>query len=647
MHPAVSTRRPPTVPRLLVAGALALLLATTLAVAVHTPATASDSRYQIVNGQPAADGAYPWMSAFLENGGQVCGSSVIAANWILTAAHCVVDDRGQPSAPAGAISFSIDTTDWTQPGQTLTAAEVIAHPSYDPVTTNNDIALVRVNEAAQVTPVTLATAGDAALEAPPTTARVIGYGTIATGAAASQTLLQVDVDVADFAACNAQYGGGLFQATMLCAGNPTADPNNPGNDSCQGDSGGPLFVETGGTAVQIGVVSFGNECGVGEPGVYTRVSNYLDWIQGVTGGQIGPGEPDPGPGGQIPTGPDAEVVRLGATDDPVANAIAFSQRIFQEQADFGVLALSGNFPDALGGSALASYLGPLLYVDAQGQLGAETLAEFNRSLLPGATIYVLGGEAVIGPAVVQQLQAAGFDVVRLGGAGRQDTARLVAEEVLATVNEGLDAPFESVIVAFEGNWPDAVTVGQISAFWGIPILLTPTDTLGGPAAAYLEQHTPLNVIVTGGTAVISDGTVSQIEAITGPDSVIRLGGNTRLETSAQITQFNALELYPLFDDVFEVEGGEPFTAPEIVIAVNLRRPDAFAHVLAASTMAGNFGGVFAPLEGDSGTVIDQAVLDSICGLGARVLIAGGPNLVPDSVVAQLTSASAGTGCAAG
>lgn len=632
-------------------------LSTALALLAAPPVRAADegasSDYQIVSGTPAPAGAHPWMAAFLQDGGQVCGASVIAASWVLTAAHCVVDNRGQPSAQADQVSFVVNTTNWTQPGQTLTAAQIIPHPNYDPTTTNNDIALIRVNEAAQVTPVRLAGPGDAALESPPTTPRVIGYGTTRTDGPASETLLQVDVDVVDNATCANSYPG-LVASTMMCAGNPSTDSNNPGRDSCQGDSGGPLFVETGGGQVQIGVVSFGGECGVNDPGVYARVSTFLDWIQATTGG-IGqdappaPDEPvdtppDPGAGGQFPTGAAAEPIRYGGSDDPVANAIAFSQQIFTRPGDFGVLALSGNFPDALGGSALASYRGPLLYVDALGQLGADTIREFQRAVPTGGTIYILGGVAVIGPEVDQQLIAAGFTVTRLAGPGRQQTAQLVAEEVLTRVNDGLEAPFGSVIVAFEGNWPDAVTVGQISAFWGIPILLTPTDALGGPAAEYLQTHAPANVIVTGGTAVVADSTVDQIEAITGPDSVIRLGGLTRLETGAQISEFNTLQLYPAFDEIFEVEGGEPFTAPEVIIAANLRRPDAFAHVLAASTLAGNFGGVFAPLELDDGTGVDQTVLDSVCGLDARVVAAGSTNLVPDTVLDQMRAASAGQGC---
>ena len=92
-HPPVAVlalRQDTPMRRLLLA-----LLAMALVLPLAPSATAED--FHIVRGEPAAPGAYPWMAAFLFDGGQGCGGSLIRPNWILTASHCVADDRGQPS----------------------------------------------------------------------------------------------------------------------------------------------------------------------------------------------------------------------------------------------------------------------------------------------------------------------------------------------------------------------------------------------------------------------------------------------------------------------------------------------------------------------------------------------------------------------
>ncbi|WP_170127923.1 trypsin-like serine protease [Euzebya rosea] len=619
---------------------LLAFLAMALVLPLAPSATAED--YHIVNGTAAPQGAYPWMAAFLFDGGQGCGGSVIAPNWILTASHCVADDRGQPSVAPGSATFVVNANDWTDgSGQTLTAAEIIIHPNYDAATTDNDVALVRTNETTDVTPVRIATAPEQN-PAPGTEVRVIGYGTTSSGGDASNTLLQVDVPIVSDADCANGYGN-LNAPNMLCAGAPTQDEANPGRDSCQGDSGGPLFVP-GDQPVQIGVVSFGIGCGAPLPGVYAEVSTYAEWIQGIVGGGIQPGDPDPGPVGEQPTGAADMVVRIQGQTDPngaVDNAIAISQYVFQTPGVFGVLAASANFPDALGGSALASYFGPLLYVNPDGTLSDATLREFQRALDQGSTIYVLGGTAVIGPEVVTALEGAGFVVERLAGAGRQQTALVVANKVNEVVNGQQAPPFDSVIVAYEGNWPDAVTVGSISGWFGIPVLLTPTAELGGPAAQYLQENLPTQVMVLGGDAVISQNVRDQIQGIIGEDGFVQpLFGASRFETAADIA-FYTRELFTSNDEIFEFEG-EAITEPDVLVAVNLEQPDAFTHVLAASSLVGNFGGLFVAVDGAGG--FRDPIVPAICGIDKQVFAIGSTSLVTDEATQQIQAASAGTSC---
>lgn len=51
-------------------------------------------------------------------------------------------------------------------------------------------------------------------------------------------------------------------------------------DISQGDGGGPLVCNLQGTWYLAGIVSWGIGCGQHDvPGVYTKISQYSDWIQ--------------------------------------------------------------------------------------------------------------------------------------------------------------------------------------------------------------------------------------------------------------------------------------------------------------------------------------------------------------------------------
>lgn len=64
---------------------------------------------------------------------------------------------------------------------------------------------------------------------------------------------------------------------QLCAG------GQPLQDTCQGDSGAPLTMrgrDMEAPYFVVGIVSFGMQpCGLESwPGIYTRVTHYIDWI---------------------------------------------------------------------------------------------------------------------------------------------------------------------------------------------------------------------------------------------------------------------------------------------------------------------------------------------------------------------------------
>ncbi|XP_055328896.1 transmembrane protease serine 9-like [Paramacrobiotus metropolitanus] len=96
----------------------------------------------------------------------------------------------------------------------------------------------------------------------------------------SEALKQGLVNIFDRTNCSV-YWKSLIRETMLCSMPPAADI-----EPCKGDSGGPLVCRRGDGSERVwsveGIVSFGAGCGAKRPSVYTRVSNYVHWIERVT-----------------------------------------------------------------------------------------------------------------------------------------------------------------------------------------------------------------------------------------------------------------------------------------------------------------------------------------------------------------------------
>jgi transmembrane serine protease 9 len=238
---------------------------------------------RIMGGEPSPPGAYPWTASIELKGskprdGHFCGGSFIAADWVLTAAHCVKTET------ASKIQVYGGNNNLDGGGAVHAVDRVIVHEKYDDGTQENDVALIHLSTPYTGKTLRMITAAEAGRLAPAgTSAIVVGWGYTEEGGDVQNTQRRVTVQLLSNEACNAAaaYGGSITSG-MLCAGFAAG-----GKDSCQGDSGGPLSVDDGtGGRVQVGIVSWGEGCGKpNRPGVYTRVSTVQAWVADKIGGR--------------------------------------------------------------------------------------------------------------------------------------------------------------------------------------------------------------------------------------------------------------------------------------------------------------------------------------------------------------------------
>ena len=260
-------------------------------VAVQSSAIDAPDTPDIVGGDEADVGAWPWQAALMATSSftgrpglsQFCGGALIAPTWVLTAAHCT---PGFTTSDIVVVLGRHRLSDSN--GEVIAVRRIIAHENYNDSTLDNDIALLELVSPSSQTPVTMGTSEPAAGDLVTAT----GWGTTIAGdsSSAPDALREVTVPVVSRTSCNQSYSGDITN-NMFCAG-------VTGKDSCQGDSGGPLVLPDGNGWLQVGVVSWGIGCGdVGFPGVYTNLAQFQGWVQGNMSEAEAPGdsfEPDNG-----------------------------------------------------------------------------------------------------------------------------------------------------------------------------------------------------------------------------------------------------------------------------------------------------------------------------------------------------------------
>lgn len=212
---------------------------------------------------------FPYQVSLQVNGGHMCGASIISANWIVTAGHCVDFETEYMTVRAG--------TSFSRSGGTIhKVKKVIRHEKYY---TNEygvplyDIAVISVKKPFKFgdsrQPINLFKKAEKSKAG--VKSIITGWGS--TGSGSPSQLQTVTVPIITKKLCNDAYKnyGGIPKG-QICA----AYYGEGGKDACQGDSGGPLAID----GRLAGIVSWGNGCADPDyPGVYTEIAHYRDWIK--------------------------------------------------------------------------------------------------------------------------------------------------------------------------------------------------------------------------------------------------------------------------------------------------------------------------------------------------------------------------------
>lgn len=165
----------------------------------------------------------------------------------------------------------------------MPVADIIPHPDYNRLTVDNDIGLLRLSAPVKYTnyiiPACLPSRGlaEGVLHQNGTITYVTGWGKVnETDTRYSAAINIIQIPLVDRSTCSQAMVNNVTE-NVLCAG-----VLGQIQDACVGDSGGPMMVQYRETWFLIGLVSWGEGCGQKDKlGVYTKVSNYLEWIDRV------------------------------------------------------------------------------------------------------------------------------------------------------------------------------------------------------------------------------------------------------------------------------------------------------------------------------------------------------------------------------
>ncbi len=251
--------------------------------------TISTIESPIVGGQVASTADFPTVVALESGPGQwFCTGSLVAPEWVLTAAHCVEGET------AATIKIRLDDNNIndTTGGQEVAVVQVTPHPDYNGFDWDNDVALIKL--AAPITDRT-PTRIHRSMPSPATSMIQVGYGAVDDNDMVAGVLHALTTTSID---CAMTGDASITNQNVVCF------DQRDGNGTCYGDSGGPSFVQVGDTLEVAAITSGGTvqSCLDGFD-IQTSVFGELAFIDATMGTEPDPTDPT-NPTNPDPTNPD-------------------------------------------------------------------------------------------------------------------------------------------------------------------------------------------------------------------------------------------------------------------------------------------------------------------------------------------------------
>ncbi|XP_061674048.1 tissue-type plasminogen activator isoform X2 [Syngnathoides biaculeatus] len=250
--------------------------------------TLKQPTFRMFGGRESDITEQPWQAAInvyqarLRRHFHRCGGILIDSCWVLSAAHCF-EATDKPSKLEVILGRTFRKENSTSE-QIFKVEKYWIHEKFDNETFDNDIALLKLKTDIGVCAVNSPEVLPACLPEPSlvlpdwTECEISGYGKDSEFSAHySERVKRGFVRLWPSERCVPDVlSGRTVTPNMLCAGDTRGL-----DDACKGDSGGPLVCRTNDKMTLMGVISWGDGCGQRDkPGVYTRVTHYINWING-------------------------------------------------------------------------------------------------------------------------------------------------------------------------------------------------------------------------------------------------------------------------------------------------------------------------------------------------------------------------------